>query len=223
MDNTVRKDRQKTKVFQPNVNVSAFAFVFWVFPLYNRPFAQLLPRLETAGHPVTVGQLPAYESHSEQSEKETRKTAFCSSETLKSYAGDWPIVTRCPVSNPGAIIVQMVYYFNVKTWQHHLLFMPMASESFEGVRFARRHWKCANGTWFEYFFVVRFSQKMSHLKVSKTSLTSDSLGVSTSRVSFVQGRIFAGKLVTRFFAQPGCSTMRLVCITSWYPKCANTS
>ena len=53
----------------------------------NRPFAQLLPGLET-GHPVTVGQSPAYESHSEQSETETRKTAFCSSETLKSYAGD---------------------------------------------------------------------------------------------------------------------------------------
>ena len=53
------------------------------------------------GHPVTVGQSPAYESHSEQSETETRKTAFCSSETLKSYAGDWPTVTGCPVSNPG--------------------------------------------------------------------------------------------------------------------------
>ena len=50
-------------------------------------FAQLLPGLET-GHPVTVGQTPAYESHSEQSETETRKTAFCSSGTLKSYAGD---------------------------------------------------------------------------------------------------------------------------------------
>ena len=42
------------------------------------------------------------EWHSEQSEMETRKTAFCSSETLKSYyAGDWPTVTGCPVSNPG--------------------------------------------------------------------------------------------------------------------------
>ena len=39
--------------------------------------------------------------HSEQSETETRKTAFCSSETLKSYAGDWPTVTGCPVSKPG--------------------------------------------------------------------------------------------------------------------------
>ena len=66
----------------------------------NRPFGQLLPGLET-GHLVTVSQSPAYESHSEQSEMETRKTAFCSSETLKSYAGDWPTVTGCPVSNPG--------------------------------------------------------------------------------------------------------------------------
>ena len=64
------------------------------------PFAQLLPGLET-GHPVTVGQSPAHESHTVQSETETRKTAFCSSETLKSYAGDWPTVTGCPVSNPG--------------------------------------------------------------------------------------------------------------------------
>ena len=44
----------------------------------NRPFAQLLAWLET-GHPVTVGQSPAHESHPEQSETETRKTAFCSS------------------------------------------------------------------------------------------------------------------------------------------------
>ena len=73
----------------------------------DRPFAQLLPELET-GHPVTVGQSPAYESHREQSETETRKTAFCSSETLKSNAGDWPTVTGCP-SLTQAIIVQMVY------------------------------------------------------------------------------------------------------------------
>ena len=66
----------------------------------NRPFAQLLPGLETE-HPVTVGQSPAHESHIEQSETETRKTAFGSSETLKSYAGDGPTVTGCPVSIPG--------------------------------------------------------------------------------------------------------------------------
>ena len=65
-----------------------------------RPFAQLLPGLEM-GHPVTFGHSAAYESHSEQSETETRKTPFCSSETLKSFAGDWPAVTGCPVSNPG--------------------------------------------------------------------------------------------------------------------------
>ena len=51
-----------------------------LFVTKNRPFAQLQPGLET-GHPVTVGQSPAHESHSwsEQSEKKTRKTAFCSS------------------------------------------------------------------------------------------------------------------------------------------------
>ena len=49
-----------------------------VVAMHYRPFAQLLPGLEM-GHLVTVGQSPAYESHSEQSETETRKTAFCSS------------------------------------------------------------------------------------------------------------------------------------------------
>ena len=38
----------------------------------NGPFAQLLPGLET-GHPVTVGQSPAHESHPEQPETATRK------------------------------------------------------------------------------------------------------------------------------------------------------
>ena len=66
----------------------------------NRPFSQLMPGLET-GHPVTVGQSPAHDSHSEQSETETRKTAFSSTETLKSFAGDWPTVTDAPVSNSG--------------------------------------------------------------------------------------------------------------------------
>ena len=40
------------------------------------------------------------ESHSEQSKTETRKTAFCSSKTLKSYALTVPAVAGCPVSNP---------------------------------------------------------------------------------------------------------------------------
>ena len=40
------------------------------------------------------------ESHSEQSKTETRRTAFCSSETLKSHAGDGPAAAECPVSNP---------------------------------------------------------------------------------------------------------------------------
>ena len=63
-------------------------------------FAQLLSGLET-GHPVTVGQSPEHASHTEQSETVTRKTAFCLSETLKSYARDWPTITGCPIYNPG--------------------------------------------------------------------------------------------------------------------------
>ena len=45
------------------------------YAMFKRPFAQLLPGSET-GHPVTVSQSPAYESHSEQSEKETRSNNF---------------------------------------------------------------------------------------------------------------------------------------------------
>ena len=39
-------------------------------------------------------------SYTEQSNSETRKTAFCSSETLKLDAGDGPAAAGCPVSNP---------------------------------------------------------------------------------------------------------------------------
>ena len=51
------------------------------------------------------------EKHPKQSKTETRKTAFRSSKTLKSYAGDGPGAAGCPVSNPdnncanGLIIV----------------------------------------------------------------------------------------------------------------------
>ena len=40
------------------------------------------------------------EKHPKQSKTETRKTAFRSSKTLKSYAGDGPAAAGCPVSNP---------------------------------------------------------------------------------------------------------------------------
>ena len=39
-------------------------------------------------------------NRTQNSPKRRHKTAFCSSETLKSYAGDWPTVTGCPISNP---------------------------------------------------------------------------------------------------------------------------
>ena len=83
-----------------------------LFQQKDRPFAQLLPGLET-GHPVTVGQSPAHESHTEQSETETRKTAFCSSwhwnhmQVTDRPSPDAPSLTQ-------AIIVQMVY------WNDHL-------------------------------------------------------------------------------------------------------
>ena len=40
------------------------------------------------------------EKHPKQSKSETRKTAFRSSKTLKSYAGHGPAAAGCPVSNP---------------------------------------------------------------------------------------------------------------------------
>ena len=40
------------------------------------------------------------ESHSEKSKTETRKAAFCSSETPKSHGDDGPAAAGCPVSNP---------------------------------------------------------------------------------------------------------------------------
>ena len=40
------------------------------------------------------------EKHPKQSKTETRKTAFRSSKTLKSYAGDGPAAAGCPVTNP---------------------------------------------------------------------------------------------------------------------------
>ena len=75
--------------------------------VHNRPFAQLLPGLET-GHPVTVSQSPAYESHSEQSETETRKTAFC----CRKHWNHMQVTDRPSPDAPSltqAIIVQMVY------------------------------------------------------------------------------------------------------------------
>ena len=89
-----------TQTFRDGEGTNIHVSWFWAMRCNNRPFAHLLPGLET-GHPVTVGQSPAYELHSEQFETETRKTAFCSSETRKSYGGDWSTVIGCHVSNPG--------------------------------------------------------------------------------------------------------------------------
>ena len=66
----------------------------------NRPFAQLLPGLET-GHPVTVGQSPAYDFSVSDEQKAVFLVSFSDCSECDSYAGDWPTVTGCPVSNPG--------------------------------------------------------------------------------------------------------------------------
>ena len=75
-----------------------------VSPLYwrvnNRPFAQLLPGLET-GHPVTVGQSPVYEFSVSDEQKAVFLVSVSDCSVCDSCAGDWPTVTGCPVSNPG--------------------------------------------------------------------------------------------------------------------------
>ena len=88
------------------------------------------------------GWSKADESHSEQSETETRNTAFCSSETLKSYAGDWPTVTGCPVSNPdnncanGLLTFKSVHVKELNCFQYqpvhfrHFLFSSFVSYHF---------------------------------------------------------------------------------------------
>ena len=67
---------------------------------HNRPFAQLLPGLET-GHPVTVGQSPAYDFSVSDEQKAVFLVSLSDCSECDSCAGDWPTVTGCPVSNPG--------------------------------------------------------------------------------------------------------------------------
>ena len=70
-----------------------FAVQLWPLFFLKYFFRRAMLQLE-------IGLSKPDESHSEQSETKTRKTAFCSSKTLKSCAGDWPTATGCPVSNP---------------------------------------------------------------------------------------------------------------------------
>ena len=72
----------------------------WLLPSkHNRPFAQLLPGLET--HPVTVGQSPAYDFSVSDEQKAVFLVSVSDCSECDSYAGDWPTVTGCPVSKPG--------------------------------------------------------------------------------------------------------------------------
>ena len=66
----------------------------------NRPFAQLLPGLET-GHPVTVGQSSAYDFSVSDEQKADFPVSVSDCSECDSCGGDSPTVTGCPVSNPG--------------------------------------------------------------------------------------------------------------------------
>ena len=75
----------------------------------NRPFAQLLPGLET-GHPVTVGQSPAYDF----SVSNEQKAVFLLSVLTVLSAIHMQVTDRLSPDAPSltqAIIVQMVYSF----------------------------------------------------------------------------------------------------------------
>ena len=68
--------------------------------IFYRPFAQLLPGLET-GHPLMVGQSPAYDFSVSDEQKALFLASVSDCSEWDSCAGDWPTVTGCPVSNPG--------------------------------------------------------------------------------------------------------------------------
>ena len=68
----------------------------------DRPFAQLLPGLET-GHPVTLGQSPAYDFSVSDEQKAVFLVSVSDCSECDSYAGDRSTVTGCPVSNWGAV------------------------------------------------------------------------------------------------------------------------
>ena len=55
--------------------------------LHNRPFAELLPGLET-GHPVTVGQSPAYDSGVSDEQKAVFLVSVSDCSECDPYAGD---------------------------------------------------------------------------------------------------------------------------------------
>ena len=74
--------------------------VDWIARTCNGPFAQLLPGLET-GHPVTVGQSPAYDFSVSDEQKAVFLVSVSDCSECDSCASDWPTVTGCPVSNPG--------------------------------------------------------------------------------------------------------------------------
>ena len=67
----------------------------------NRPFAQLLPGLFRDGASGDGRSVTCIWIALRTVRNRDKKNSFLLSETLKSYAGDWPTVTGCPVSNPG--------------------------------------------------------------------------------------------------------------------------
>ena len=56
--------------------------------------------LET-GHPVTVGQSPAYDFSVSDEQKAVFLVSVSVCSVCDSCAGDWLTVTGCPISNPG--------------------------------------------------------------------------------------------------------------------------
>ena len=95
----------------------------------NRPFAQLLPGLET-GHPVTVGQSPAYDFSVTMS----RKLFFLSPFRIVLRAIHVQVTDRPSPDAPSltqAIIVQMVYFPYTMTYSHRPHCLASKSNPYE--------------------------------------------------------------------------------------------
>ena len=82
-----------------SVEIITFKKLFFFSPVHLASFF-LKYSFGRAMLQLEFGKSKPDESQSEQSITETRKAAFCSSETLKSNAGSGPAAAECPVSNP---------------------------------------------------------------------------------------------------------------------------
>ena len=108
------------------------------------------------------------EKHPKQSETETRKTAFRSSKTLKSYAGDGPAAAGCPVSNPDNNCANGLLHKKIqrKSWSNvPLKLLACIGFLYKVVHKIGRLWKfnCSREIEFNFFTAWTISMKFGTL------------------------------------------------------------